>query len=190
MIHSNGQNGDGGVGTIQQPPANETIISPPRPDALGETPEFATRAKQRTKPQFQQNRFVMIGAGVIVVALLIFVATSMPGKRLAQKSKSGAVATMQDAISENGATGGDKSLFPITDSGRPATKETHEGFLNERDLALTVKGQPTSNSSGAGQANGNGTLGSIPPFGEQQNWQAPPYQPGTSVNTADRKSVV
>ena len=182
MIHPNGQNGDGGVGTIEQPPANETIISPPRPDARGETPEFATRAKQRTKPQFQQNRFVMIGAGAIVVALLIFVATSMPGKRSAQKSKSGAVATMQDAISENGATGGDKSLFPITDSGQPATKETHEGFLNERDLARTAKGQPTSSSSGVGQANGNGTLGSIPPFGEQQSWQAPPYQPGASVN--------
>ena len=168
----------------QQLATHETIISPPIPDAPEETPEFATRAKQRIRPKFQQNRFVIIGAGAIVVALLIFVATSMPGKRSAQKSKSGAVATMQDAISENGATGGDKSLFPITDSGRPATKETHEGFLNERDLARAAKGQPTSSPSGVGQANGNGTLGSIPPFGEQQNWQAPPYQPGTSVNTA------
>ena len=77
-----------------------------------------------------------------------------------------------------------KSLFPVTDSGRPATKETHEGFLNERDLARTAKGRPTSNSSGIGQPNGGGTLGSIPPFGEQQNWQAPPYQPGTSINGA------
>jgi len=32
--------------------------------------------------------------------------------------------------------------------------------------------------------NGDGTLASIPPFGEQQSWQAPPYQPGT--NTAIR----
>ena len=182
MIHPNGQNGDGGVGTIEQPPASETIISTPRPDAPGETPEFATRAKQRARPQFQQNRFVIIGAGAVVVALLIFVATSMPGKRPAQKSKSDSIATVQDTTSENGGTGGDKSLFPITDSGRPAAKETHEGFLNERDLARTAKGQPTSSSSGVGQANGNGTLGSIPPFGEQQNWQAPPYPPGTSVN--------
>ena len=183
MIHPNGQNGDGGVGTIQQPAGDERIISPhTHAGAPGETTEFATRAKQRIRPKFQQNRFVIIGAGAIVVALLIFVTTSMPGKHPAQKSKSGAVATMQDATSENGGTGGDKSLFPITDSGRPATKETHEGFLNERDLARTAKGQPTSSPSGVGQANGNGTLGSIPPFGEQQNWQAPPYAPGISVN--------
>ena len=32
----------------------------------------------------------------------------------------------------------EKSLFPITDSGRPAAKEAHQGFLNERDLQRTV----------------------------------------------------
>ena len=29
----------------------------------------------------------------------------------------------------------DHSLFPITDSGSPAAKETHQGFLNEREAA-------------------------------------------------------
>jgi hypothetical protein len=96
----------------------------------------------------------------------------MPSKRPSPKSKNDAAAT----------TPSDKSLFPITDSGRPATKETHEGFLNERDLQRTATGRPASGTPRPG--NTDGTLASIPPFGEQQSWQAPPYQPGTSVDNA------
>ena len=85
MIRSNGRNGDGGVETIQHPAGTEGVISPPKPaDAPGETPEFATRARQRARPQFRQNRFAIIGAGAIVIASLIFVAISMPGKRPVQ----------------------------------------------------------------------------------------------------------
>ncbi len=145
--------------------------------------ELATRTKQRTRQQFQQNRFVIIGAGVIVVALLIFVATSMPGRHPTQKSKNSAAAGVQGATSESGATTSDKSLFPITDSGRPAAKETHEGFLDERDLERTAKGRPSTSTPGVGTTNAGGTLGSIPTFGERQNWQAPPYQPGSGVNS-------
>ena len=141
MIQPNGQNGNGSAATIQEPAASETVIGTPAAgDALGQGPELATRAKQRTRQQIQQNRFVIIAAGAIVVALLIFVATSMPSKRSAPKSKNGTAAATPDATSESGTTPGDKSLFPITDSGRPVAKETHEGFLNERDLQRTATG--------------------------------------------------
>jgi hypothetical protein len=183
MIHPNGQSGNGSGSTIQESAASESVIAAPAVgDALGTGPELATRAKQRTRQQFQQNRFVIIAAGALVVALLIFVATSMPSKRSVPKSKNGAATTTQDATPESSATPGDRSLFPITDSGRPATKETHEGFLNERDLQRTATGRPTPGTPRAGQGNADGTLASIPPFGEQQNWQAPPYQPQTSAN--------
>jgi len=185
MIQPNGQNGSGSAAIIQEPAVSEAVLGTPAAgDALGQETELATRAKQRTKQQFQQNRFVIIGAGAIVVALLIFVATSMPSKRPAPKSKNGAAATTQDVASASSATPGDKSLFPITDSVRPAANEMHEGFLNERDLQRTATGRPTTGTPRAGQGNADGTLASIPPFGEQQNWQAPPYQPGTSVNNA------
>ncbi len=185
MIQPNGQNGGGSATAIQEPAARGGVIGTPAAgDALGQGPEPATRAKLRTKQQFQQNRFVIIGAGAIVVALLIFVATSMPSKRPAPKAKNGAAATTQDVEPESSATPGDKSLFPITDSGRPAAKETHEGFLNERDLQRTATGRPTHSTPRAGQGNADGTLASIPPFGEQQSWQAPPYQPQTSANNA------
>jgi hypothetical protein len=185
MIQPNGQNGNGRAATIQEPAASEAVIGTPAAgDALGQGPELATRAKQRTRQQIQQNRFVIIAAGAIVVALLIFVATSMPSKRSAPKSKNGAAAATPDATSENNAAPGDKSLFPITDSGRPATTEKHEGFLNERDLQRTATGRPTPGTPRAGQGNTDGTLASIPPFGDQQSWQAPPYQPQTSANNA------
>ena len=124
----------------------------------------------------QQNRFVIIGAAAIVIALLIFVATSMPHLGAPQKVKSG-ISASEDLALETGAANNDKSLFPITDSGRPVTKESHEGFLNERDLQRTA----TKPAAGTKVASGAGTLGSIPPFGDQQPWQAPPYQPGSGA---------
>jgi hypothetical protein len=109
------------------------------------------------------------------MALLIFVATSMLHRGAPQKAKSRGVTATEDLAFESGTSSNDKSLFPITDSGRPVTKESHEGFLNERDLQRTA----TKPTAGTTAASGAGTLGSIPPFGEQQPWQAPPYQPGS-----------
>jgi hypothetical protein len=183
MIEPRAQKGNGSVRTFQERAASETIIANPTPAGSPRpSPELATRTKQRTRQPLQQNRFVIIAGGAIVVALLIFVATSMPGRR-PQKSKNSVVPRTQGTTAEGSASTGDKSLFPITDSGQPVTKETHDGFLNERDLERTATGRPPSRTSGAGPTNAAGTLGSIPPFGEQI-WQAPPYQPGTSGGNA------
>jgi len=183
VIHPNGHNGNAAV--IQEPAKNEARNNdlPLPPDANAPMPELATRAKQRARQQIQQNRFVIIGAGAIVIALLIFVATSMPHRSTPQKVKSRGATTSEDLALESGTASNDKSLFPITDSGRPVTKESHEGFLNERDLQRTA----TKPAAGTRVASGAGTLGSIPPFGDQQPWQAPPYQPGsgTGAETPD-----
>jgi hypothetical protein len=177
VTRPNGHSDDGNVGVIQEPALEEALNSVPiAPAATATLPEVATRAKQRTKQQIQQNRFVIIGAGAIVIALLIFVATSVPRRSAPQKVKSRGTTTAQDLVSDSTASN-DKSLFPITDSG-PVTKETHEGFLNERDLRRTA----TKPGAGTPEVRGAGTLGSIPPFGEQQAWQAPPYQPGPGTS--------
>ena len=177
MIHPNGHNDNGNAAVIQELEENGTRNNdlPLPPDANVPMPELATRAKQRAKQQIQQNRFVIIGAGAIVVALLIFVATSMPHRGAREKVKNRGATVTEDLALESGTASNDKSLFPITDSGRPITKESHEGFLNERDLQRTA----TKPAAGRPVATGAGTLGSIPPFGDQQPWQAPPYQPGS-----------
>ncbi len=179
MIHPNGHSDNGNAAVIQELEENEAHNSdlPLHPDANAPMPELATRAKQRARQQIQQNRFVIIGAGAIVVALLIFVATSMPHRGAPQKVKSRGATASEDLALESGSANNDKSLFPIIDSGRPVTKESHEGFLNERDLQRTA----TKPAAGTTVATGSGTLGSIPPFGDQQPWQAPPYQPGSGA---------
>jgi hypothetical protein len=179
VTRPNGHSDNGNAGVIQEPAGEEVLNSVPLiPAATAPGPEVATRAKQRAKQQIQQNRFVIIGAGAIVIALLIFVATSMPRRGAPQKVKSRGAATADDLASECGTASNDKSIFPITDSGRPVAKETHEGFLNERDLRRTA----TKPAAGTPEVGGAGTLGSIPPFGEQQAWQAPPYQPGSGTS--------
>ena len=178
MIHPNGHSDNGNAAVIQEPVENEARNNEPLPaDATAPLPELATRAKQRARQQIQQNRFVIIGAGAIVIALLIFVATSMPHRGAPQKVKSRGATATEDLALESGTASNDKSLFPITDSGQPVTKEAHEGFLNERDLQRTA----TKPAAGRTVATGAGTLGSIPPFGDQQTWQAPPYQPGAGT---------
>jgi hypothetical protein len=144
-------------------------------------PDIATRAKLRAKQQFQQNRFVIIGAGALVVALLIFVATSIPHKSPVPKTKVGPGASKEE-LTQIANTGADRSLFPITDSGRPSTKEAHEGFLDEKDLERSVTHRSHSGAVQAVPSNASGSLGTIPPFGpDQPGWQAPPYQAGPST---------
>ena len=90
MTRPNGHSDNGNAGAIQEPARDEVlndVLLPPAP-ASTPLPEVATRAKQRAKQQIQQNRFVIIGAGAIVIALLIFVATSMPHQGAPQKVKS------------------------------------------------------------------------------------------------------
>ena len=181
MIHPNGH--DRGNTIVQAPPISETMPSAAMTSATTVQPmEVATRAKQRAKQQFQQNRFVIIGAGAIVMALMIFVVTSMPRRGAIQKPKNG-VATVKDIGPSSPPVSPDKSIFPITDSGRPPAKDTHQGFLNEQDLDKTAMRQHSAYAAHAGPSNAPGTLGAIPPFGgEQQPWQAPPYQPGAAAN--------
>ena len=183
MTRRNGNSGNGASSLVEDLPATEVLEDasiPPVP--AGPLPEAATRSKQRVKPQFQQNRFIIIAAGAVVTALLIFVAVSVPHRGGSQKTKSRGPLTKEESASETGNESDEKSLFPITDSGRPAAKEAHQGFLNERDLQRTVI-RSGSNTSQAAQPNGAGTLASIPPFGDK--WQAPPYEAASSADATD-----
>ncbi|MGB8114300.1 MAG: hypothetical protein WCF22_11030, partial [Candidatus Sulfotelmatobacter sp.] len=184
MTRPNGHSDNGNAGLMQEPSENQILDNMPIPPlAPAPLPEFATRTKQRAKQQIQQNRFVIIGAGAIMTALMIFVAISMPHRGGPERAKNRGAVSKDESTVETSNEANDKSLFPITDSGRPATKETHQGFLNERDLQRTAI-RSASNASQTGRTNGVGTLGSIPPFGDQA-WQAPPYQPGSNAETSD-----
>lgn len=193
MTRPNGHSDNGKAGLIEEPEASEILNSVPvSPTVPVPSPEIATRAKQRARIEIQQNRFVIVAAGAIVTALLIFVAVSMPHRSGPQKTKSRGVATNDGSTTETSNESDERSLFPITDSGHPAAKEMHQGFLNERDLQRTVIRSGSSTSQTA-QPNGAGTLGSIPPFSDK--WQAPPYEPSSTaadpieVSKAEREAM-
>ncbi len=76
MIPQNGQNGNGTAVADMVPEAAGNVPEAPTP--TGQTIDLATRTRQRARQQFQQNKFVMIGAGALVIALLLFVALSVP----------------------------------------------------------------------------------------------------------------
>ena len=183
MTHRNGNSGNGNTGIIENLSATEgldEVSIPPLPRAP--LPEAATRAKQRARQHVQQNRFINVAAGAVVTALLIFVAVSVPHRGGPQKAKSRGVLTKDESALETGNESEEKSLFPITDSGRPAAKEARQGFLNERDLERTVI-RSGSNTPQVAEPNAAGTLGSIPPFGDK--WQAPPYEAASSADATD-----
>jgi hypothetical protein len=181
MTSQNGQNGTVAIADM----IGEPLANAPAAPAPGVQARPVTRTELRAKQKFQQNRFVIIGAGALVVALLLFVAVSMPRKNTSQTPKTGAI--VGQAKSQQGEAASDgRSLLPITDSGRPIAKETHDGFVDEQDVQRTATRSPVpAKTSRPSPAIQDGTLASVPPFPEQ--WQAPPYQPGaeSSAHAAD-----
>lgn len=188
MIPLNGN--DPSTAAIPAPASSDTIQAPGElPPIVEQPPNLATRGKLRARQQFQQNRFVIIGAGALITALLIFVAVSTPHKSPARKTKVG-TAAVKDQTTQSTTAGEERSLFPIMDSGTPSPKESHDGFLDEKDLERSVTSKPHAGSAQAGPSNAPGTLGSIPPFGpDQPGWQAPPYQAGTAPAGIDGTDV-
>jgi len=175
MTQTNGTQGSQvAVSIPENPPVLD--FTPPGEITALRTAETPTRTKQRAREQIRHNRFVIIAAGAVVMALLLFAMISAPTKSLPHKSK-GPGTTGQNAVLPEENLSAERKLLPITDSGRPTAKETHDGYLNEQDLQRTAIRRAPSSASHPPSGSTTGTLASIPPFGEQA-WQAPPYQPG------------
>ena len=157
----------------------------------GHSPALATRTSQRARQEFKQNRFVIIAAGGLVFALLILAFASAPKFKRGIRYVSNARPTAQATTAQSTATTpANESLLPVMDSGRPTPAETHDGELTEQDLDRTATRRATKVYSppSTGEVGAQGSLGSIPPFGEQP-WQAPPYQPGMSPNAGTRHTT-
>ena len=148
MTQNNGNRSDHATLIIEDqiPPQ---VSAPTVQTDLEAKPELATRTKLRARQKIQQNRFVIVAAGAVVFALLIFAVVSAPRMSVprsgsAQKASRNAANGNRDAESQAMTSLGDKSLLPITDSGRPVPKESHDGYLNEQDLERSAtKRTPT-----------------------------------------------
>ena len=85
-----------------------------------------------------------IAGGAVVVALLLFVFSSVPAhKSVALKAKQGHWDISQRLINLKPGQGeespdGQKSLFPVIESGRTAAKASHNGLIGEQDVEQTA----------------------------------------------------
>jgi hypothetical protein len=137
--------------------AEETGAAPPLP---GGGSAFAKRAKQGSIQPLKQNKVVLLSGGAAIVVLLLFILISFPAhKAKLPKTTLGRQVTANQP-GENPES--DKSLFPITESGRTAIKDSQDGLIGEQDVQRTAISQ-TAKSSETRIPPG-GTLGSIPPF--------------------------
>ena len=182
MSQTNGsQNGHGTTVLEERSPSLENAQT----DKTMEQTPLATRASQRARQEFKQNRFVIVAAGALVFALLILAFASAPKLKRSIKSPANGRATTDATGAQSIPASQSESLLPVIDSGKPAAAESHDGQVTEQDLDRTVTKRAAKiyGSLPPAAATGSpGSLGSIPPFGEQP-WQAPPYQPGISTNT-------
>jgi hypothetical protein len=147
--------------------AEETGAAPPLPSRGG---AFAKRAKQGSAQPLKQNKVVLLSGGAAIVVLLLFILISFPTHKakLHKTTLGRQVAANQPG--ENPES--DKSLFPITESGRTAIKDSQDGLIGEQDVQRTAISQ-TAKSSETRILPGD-TLGSIPPFDGQVSAGQPP----------------
>ena len=139
---------------------------------------FASRSKQSIKP-VPFDRVVMVAAGALVIALVLFISWSLPHKA----KKPAAALTTASAASRDDTQ---RSFIPITDSARPNGKAKHEEAVREEDIEHTATQTASAKST---PPNGKGSLGSVPPFDAQQSWQAPPpLQPAANANPTPENS--
>jgi hypothetical protein len=109
MTQTNGTRGsEVAVSIPEHPPILESTTAGEIP-ARG-TAEPATRTKQRAREQIRQNRFVIIAAGAVVTALLLFAMISAPRKALPQKTKAPA-ATGQNGVLQGENLSAEKTSF-------------------------------------------------------------------------------
>lgn len=158
--------------------AKRPAVAPPKAGVTASAEQLPTRAKLRARENFRQNRSVILAAGALVFALLIFAIVSAPGRR--SGSKALVVPKTNDDAS---ATSVQKSTLPIIDSGRNLPAPEHDGELGEQDVARTATRKTPARTAPSG--GGPGSLASIPPFGGE-SWQAPPYQPGATTTIASQ----
>jgi len=178
MNQQNGSRSGRASAAIEESSPNLEKKAEPQQSPIEQLPPLATRGKQRAREEFKQNRFVIVAAGGLVFALLVLAFASAPKLNRRAKSPANPRATVQATTAQP--TPASESLLPVIDSGRPAAGESHDGEVTEQDLQRTVTrrvAKAYGSMPPAAEVGSPGSLGSIPPFGEQGG-RVPPYQPG------------
>src|SRR5262249_6214252 len=113
----------------------------------------------------------VIGAGIVLVLLLL--AFNGISHRSSAPKTSGANPQQPQTQAPNPGRAA-ASITPILDTGRTPAQDTDGSRINPDQIARTA--------TKLAKPNPGASLGSVPPFNNDQTWQPAPFQPGTQPN--------
>jgi hypothetical protein len=179
-MKSTDQNGFGITQALEEVPQQPTSSTAP-PSVNGNAPFVPS--KDTPKSILKENgRLVFIGAGIVLV-LLLLAFNGISHHSIPAQKNSAAAKQQQSAKPDNAVAV--SSVTPILDAGRSPSQEPDGSLVNPDQIGRTAIKSPKPSPAA--------TLGDVKPFDGSQ-WQPAPYQPGTqprpSTNDASTASDV
>jgi hypothetical protein len=167
-MNRNEENGFHQTQVVEEP--SEQITSGPPPGENGNAPYIPQ--KEKAKPSLKENsRLLVIGAGIVLVLLLL--AFNGISRRSSPPKTSGANPKQPQTQAPNSGRV-PASITPILDTGRSPAQDTDGSRVNPDQIARTA--------TKLAKPNPGTSLGSVPPFNNDQTWQPAPFQPGAQPN--------
>jgi hypothetical protein len=159
------QNGFGRTEVLEEAPQQPASSSAP-PSVNANVPFVPSKDKQKSILK-ENGRLVFIGAGVVIVLLLLafngISRHSVPAQKNSDTAKQQQSAKQDNSVAAS-------SVTPILEAGRSPAQETDGSLVNPDQIARTAI-KPSKPSPSV-------TLGDVKPFDGSQ-WQPVPYQPGS-----------
>ena len=161
------ENGSTGTAVVEELPEEPGITVGPSPN--GKTLFLPQKAKP--KPSFKENgRLLFIGAGIVLVVLLLAFNGISRRSLPAQKNVTGNVKSQKVLPSEDSASAS-ASMTPILDTGRSPDQDTDSSRVSPDQIGRMANKQTKQIPAAS--------LGDVRPFDNSQSWQPTPYQPGS-----------
>lgn len=156
------QNGFGSTQVLEETPQQLSTSTPP-PNVNGKEPFIPVKDKPKSVLK-ENGRLVFIGAGIVLVLLLL--AFNGISRHSISGQKNSSTAKQQPTKPDNSAAA--TSVTPILDTGRAPAQETDGSLVNPDQIGRTALKQQKPSAA---------TLADVKPFDGSQ-WQPAPYQPG------------
>ncbi|MBZ5489438.1 MAG: TrbI/VirB10 family protein [Acidobacteriia bacterium] len=162
------QNGFGSSQVLEEVPQQLSTSTPP-PSLNGKEPFIPAKEKPRSVLK-ENGRLVFIGAGIVLVLLLL--AFNGISRHSIPAQKNSSTAKQQQPTKPDNSVPA-TSMTPILDTGRSPAQETDGSLVNPDQIGRTALKQQKPSAA---------TLADVKPFDGNQ-WQPAPYQPGTQSAT-------
>jgi hypothetical protein len=160
-MNRNEENGFHQTQVVEEP--SEQITSGPPASENGNVPYVPQ--KEKAKASLKENsRLLVIGAGIVLVLLLL--AFNGISRRSSAPKTSGVNPKQPQTQSPNSGRAA-ASITPILDTGRSPAQDTDGSGVNPDQIARTA--------TKLAKPNPGTSLGSVPPFSNDQTWQPAPF---------------